>query len=96
MPQEELRKWILKDNILRRLFIKELKVHKWSIRKQRSILSVESTIADLNRTKPLIDHLQQSMALLKPDGNSMVSKEKPSSSSPPTVILAPVLKIKGP
>ena len=93
---EELRKWILKDNTLRRLFLKELKVHKWSVRKQRSILSVAATIADLNQTKPLIDHLQESIALSKPDDNSVVSKEKPSSGRSPTVILAPDIKIKGP
>ena len=55
-----------------------------------------ATIADLNQTKPLIEHLHESLALSKPYGNSMVSKEKPSSSPPQTVILAPDLKIKGP
>lgn len=91
---DELKAWILKDMALRRLFLKELQVHKWSLRKQRSILSVAATIADLSQIKPSKEHLYECIALSQPDCNLVLTREKRERSPTPTVILASNLKIK--
>ncbi len=92
---KELMNWVLKDGYLKQVFLKQLKTHKWSLRKQRSILSVAATIADLNQAIPSIDHLKESMVLSNSEGNPESSAGKIARGKSPTVILAPDIKIKG-
>lgn len=56
---EQLKPLVLYNDSMKRIFLNRLKTHKWSLRKQRSVLSMTLSIADLCDTNPLPQHLEE-------------------------------------
>ena len=90
---DELKPIVLHNNVMKRHFLNYYKSAKWSLRKQRSILSVTLTIADLEHIHPTKKHLDEAVALSA--FSTKVSKDelKRTTYKRPTVVLGPNIKV---
>lgn len=90
---DELKPIVLHNNVMKRQFLNYYQSAKWSLRKQRSILSITLTIADLELIHPTKKHLDEAVALSA--FSTKVSKDelKRTTYKRPTVVLGPNIKV---
>ena len=91
---DELKPLVLHNNAMKRSFLNHLKVHKWSLRKQRSLLSVVLTIADLEGLVPGRKHMEEAVMLSRFSPTEDGAKKSSAKYKRPTIILGPGMKVR--
>ena len=90
---DELKPIVLYNDAMKRYFLTQYKTAKWSLRKQRSLLSVSLTIADLEGVRPSKKHLEEAMALSIFSAKASKGEPKQRTYKRPTVVLGPNIKV---
>ena len=91
---DELKPLVLHNNTMKRSFLNHLKVQKWSLRKQRSLLSVVLTIADLEGLIPGKKHLEEAVKLSTFSPTAEGAKKSSAQYKRPTIVLGPGMKVR--
>lgn len=91
---DDLKPLVLHNNTMKRTFLNHLKVQKWSLRKQRSLLSVVLTIADLDSHIPEKKHLEEAVRLSRFIPAEEGTKKSSSQYQRPTIVLGPGMKVR--
>lgn len=90
---DELKPIVLHNDAMKRHFLDHYKEVKSSLRKQRSLLSVSLTIADLEGVRPSKKHLDEAVALSVFSAKASVGESKRRTYKRPTVVLGPNIKV---
>ena len=91
---DELKPLVLHNNSMKRIFLHHLKVQKWSLRKQRSLLSVVLTIADLEGLVPGKNHMDEAVMLSSFAPAEEGAKTSSTQYKRPTIVLGPGMKVR--
>lgn len=91
---DELKPLVLHNNTMKRIFLNHLKVQKWSLRKQRSLLSVVLTIADLEVVEPGKKHMEEAVVLSRFTPAEEGAKKSSTKYKRPTIVLGPGMKVR--
>lgn len=90
---DDLKPIVLHNDAMKRHFLNHYKTAMWSLRKQRSLLSVTLTIADLEGVRPSKKHLDEAVALSAFSAKASVGESKRRTYKHPTVVLGPNIKV---
>ncbi len=90
---DDLKPIVLHNDAMKRHFLNHYKTAMWSLRKQRSLLSVTLTIADLEGVRPSKKHLDEAVALSVFSAKASVGESKRRTYKHPTVVLGPNIKV---
>jgi magnesium chelatase family protein len=91
---DELKPLVLHNSSMKRTFLNYLKNQQWSLRKQRSILSVVLTISDLAGQTPGIKHMEEAVMLSRFTQKEEGVKKSSTQYKRPTIVLGPGMKVR--
>lgn len=90
---DDLKPIVLHNDAMKRHFLNHYKTAMWSLRKQRSLLSVTLTIADLEGVRPSKKHLDEAVALSAFSAKASKGESNRRTYKRPTVFLGPNIKV---
>lgn len=90
---DDLKPIVLHNDAMKRHFLNHYKTAMWSLRKQRSLLSVTLTIADLEGVRPSKKHLDEAVALSAFSAKASKGESNRRTYKRPTVVLGPNIKV---